>query len=287
MNAVNETWVVFEHEMLRSVRSAKTLVLLILYSLATGVSGLIFVAATRKIQEQFLAATQGKEMPPEALMELKMGGLATVLGKDEALLRYLAQIPLVVVFFAWFAFFFVPLLSALMGFDQVSGELQSRSVRFVSLRARRGSLLAGKVLAQLALLLGLTAIINLGVFVYASLAVSGFPVGQGLLTMARFWLLTLVYASAYIGLVTLCSSLFRTPLFSLLTTLSVLLGFWMLGLLSHFAHLHFLAYVVPSHYQEGLFSPHPVTVLGSAGVYLAFAAVFLCLAGLTIRARDL
>lgn len=286
MSPLTETLLVFQHELKRSVRSAKTLVLLILYGLATTIFGLVMVAATRKLQEKLAETLQGRELPPEALMELKMGGLSMIFGKDDEQLRYLSSMPLIVIAFAWFAMLFLPMLTALMGFDQISGELQSRSIRFVTLRARRASLLGGKVLAQLALLVGLTAVINLGVFAYAALSVEGFPAGSGFVALARFWALTLVYATSYVGLVALCSSLFRTPILSLLTSIAALLAFGALHLLSLFEKLSFLKYALPSHYEEGFFQPDPLRVLGSVGAFAALAALFLVLSWLTLRARD-
>jgi len=287
MSPFRETLIIFTHETRRNLRSAKTLVLLILYALATTLSGVAFVTATRKLQEGITSMSGGQALPAEQLNELKMSGLSMIFGKDETLIRYLAEVPLVVVFFFWFALLFLPLLTALMGFDQISGELQSRSLRFVSLRARRGSVLAGKVLAQVALLFGLTAIINLGIFAYAALSTEGFQVGVGLLSLLKFWLLGLVYASTYIGLSALCSTLFRVPIFSLLTTLCVLFSFWLVAILSRFESLRFLGYAVPSHYESGLYSPEWAKLFSSLGAYGAFAAVFLSLAWLALRARDL
>ncbi len=287
MSPLRETLIVFAHETRRHLRSAKTLVLLILYALATALSGVLFVAATRTAQEGISSMSGGQALRPEQLDELKMGGLSLIFGQDPALVRYLVQIPLVVVFFFWFALLFLPLLTTLMGFDQISGELQSRSLRFVSLRARRGSLLAGKVLAQAALLFALTAVVNLGIFAYAAASTEGFQVGVGLASMIRFWLLGLVYASAYIGLVALCSTLFRAPIVSLLIALCALFAFWLTAVLSRIEAIRFLGYLVPSHYERGLFSPEWDQVLPSVGAYLAFAVVFLCLAWLSLRARDL
>jgi ABC-type transport system involved in multi-copper enzyme maturation permease subunit len=287
MSPLKETYLVFAHEMRRSLRSARTLVFLILYGLATAVFGLVVVSMTRKVQEQINSVTHGEDLSPDTLFQMKTGVLGMFFGKEETMLKYLAEIPLIVLLFASFALFFLPALSALIGFDTVSGELQSRSLRFVSLRARRGSVLAGKVLGQLGLLVGLTAVMNLAVFVYAALSVHGFTVGPGLLAMVRFWGLMLIYATTYVGLTTLCSTLFRTPIFSLLTTFSVLFGFVVLWLMSKFDSLEPIGWFLPSSYKDGLFSPQPIPVLTSVGVYLGFAAIFLGLAWLALRTRDL
>lgn len=287
MNALHETWAVFSHETRRSVRSAKTLVLLILYSLAALLGGVLFVAATRKIQSGLTAMTAGQQMPPEALEQMKMGSLALFFGKDETLLHYLADIPLIVLFFFKFALLFLPLLIVLMGFDQISGELQSRAMRFAALRSSRGALLAGKVAAQVVLLLGLTAVINALLFAYAAATTEGFALGPGLVALIKFWLLTLVFGLAYIGLTAMCSALFRAPVFSLLTALCALFGFWLIAVMGRFESLKLLSYLAPSHYEDGLISPSWPQAFTSVGAYVAFAAVFLSAAWLALRTRDI
>jgi len=286
MSPFKETLIVFEHEMKRSLRSAKTLVLLILYSLATVISGLVFIAATRGFQEKLSGALQGQEIPADAMSELKLEGLKAIVGSNEAQIQYLASIPLIVLFFTWFALRFIPLLTALIGFDQVSGELQTRSIRFVTLRARRGSLLTGKVLAQVALLIGMTAIVNLGVFGYAAATIKDFPVGAGFAAMARFWGLTLVSALVYVGAATLFSCLFRTPLLSFLSAISFLLATGTMAWLAVFDRFKFLKHALPSTYEEGFFKVDAMGVLGSVGALLGFAAGFLALSYLALRARD-
>jgi hypothetical protein len=96
MSPFSETFIVFQHEMKRSLRSAKTLVLLVLYALATVISGLVFIAATRSLQDKLNETLKGQELPPEALMQMKLGGLSVIFGKDEEQLKYLASMPLVV-----------------------------------------------------------------------------------------------------------------------------------------------------------------------------------------------
>lgn len=221
------------------------------------------------------------------MLKFKMGALSLFFGMEEELLRYLAEVPVIVLFFYKFALFFLPLLIALMGFDQISGELSTRSLRYVSLRARRGSLLAGKVLAQAAVLLGLTALLNVAVFVYAAATTDAFHVAAGLAAMVRFWLLALVYVSAYLGLTALCSALFRTPIVSLLTALCALFVFWLTAILGKFESMSFLRWLTPSTYEQGLVSLELTRALGSAGAYALFASVFLALAWAALRWRDL
>lgn len=275
MNLLQEILIVSGQETRRTVRSAKSIVFLVFYSLAAIAGGLVFFKATSVLQAALSAA-------PEHADALTQGALAIVFSQDSETVHYLSQIPLVVVFMVWFSFLFLPLLATLIGFDQIAGELQSGALRFTALRARRISILVGKAAAQLLILLGLTAIINLAIFVYASVFLN-FPIAVGLVAMVRFWLLTIVYTSAYVGLVSLCSTVFRMPILSLLTSLSILFAFWILRLLN----LPVISYFIPSNYQENLFSPDISKVMVSVAVYCGFAAIFIGLSGLVISRRNL
>jgi ABC-type transport system involved in multi-copper enzyme maturation permease subunit len=286
MNALKESWAVFAHELRRSLRSAKTLALLILYSLAALLGGLVFVLLTRQVQAGLSSLSGGQELPPEALAQMRLGALAAFFGKDEALLQALADVPMIILFFFKVGLFFLPLLVVLMGFDQISGELQSRSLRFVTLRASRGALLAGKIGAQVAVLAGLTAIINLMLLVFAAATTEGFALGAGTLSVVKFWLVEVIFGLAYIGLTAMCSALFRTPIFSLLTALCLLFVFWLFAVVSSFDSLAFLSHLAPSHYKDGLVSPDLLTALGSVGAYIGFAALFVGVAWFSLRSRD-
>jgi hypothetical protein len=77
-------------------------------------------------------------------------------------------------------------------------------------------------------------------------------VGPGFAAMARFWALTLVYATAYVGVATLCSCLFRTPIFSFLTASPTFVT-WVLALLAHLDRFKWVVYALPSHYEDGFF----------------------------------
>ncbi|MGI5864049.1 MAG: ABC transporter permease, partial [Myxococcales bacterium] len=83
------------------------------------------------------------------------------------------------------------------------------------------------------------------------------------------------------------SALFRTPVFSLLTSICALFVFWLLAILGKFERLSFLSWATPSHYEDGLVSVEPLQELGAAGAYVLFAATFLGLAYVALRRRDI
>jgi ABC-2 type transport system permease protein len=90
--------------------------------------------------------------------EMRKGFLGFLVGGDQAMMEALAQCPCRPGGLQGHPLF-LPVYIALMGFDQVSGEVGPRSIRYLTVRARRSSLLLGKFLSQATVLLGLVLII--------------------------------------------------------------------------------------------------------------------------------
>jgi hypothetical protein len=288
MEVLREIGVIFLTELRRQVRSAKGAALLILYALGAGIAGMIFVWVTRSANLQLKASLNGQELDPEAISQFKTGFLAWVYGKDDALIEYLVTVPSVVLFLFWTTLKFLPWLVLLVGFDQISGELGLRSLRFVVLRARRTSVVLGKFLAQMALIGILTFIVEAGLFGFAAAVVPDFDVAVGLPATVRFWLVSLAFASAYMGIASFCSSLFRTSWFSLLAAVCGYFGLWLIYFLAKiFDRLSFLGFLSPTHYEPMLVRPSLGELAPAVGAYLAFALVFVAGTWAVMRWRDL
>src|SRR6266849_4820584 len=171
---------------------------------------------------------------------------------DLAILDALKKLPIVVLIPFKATLFFLPAYVALMGFDQVSADVVNRSIRYLTIRARRASILFGKVLSQATLLLGLVMAVDFGMFAYAKITNPDFPtstLGANLLTLMGFWLLDVLGATD--------------------------------------PSREFLRYLSPSHYSNGLLHPHLVPFAASVGAYAGFALLFLAGAYFVLRARDL
>ena len=145
-------------------------------------------------------------------------------------LRALSGLPILVPLVFRLTLFFLPLYVALLGFDQLSSEVGSRSVRYLVVRSRRASILLGKFAAQAVVLAragrggGRRAVRRRRAAgevaepaAYAAMA-------------ARFWVAGAALALAYLALTTLASALTSTPAGSLFANLGFLLGFWALDL---------------------------------------------------------
>ncbi|RKG92029.1 ABC transporter permease [Corallococcus terminator] len=287
--------VIWAAELRRAVRSGRALVLLGLYSMFSALVLLVVGFVTRELQgqvnEKLMEAGADSEATARAADEMQQGVLGFLTSNDTAMMQALSQVPIVVLIVFKITLFFLPAYIALMGFDQVSGEVGPRSIRYLTVRARRSSVLLGKFLSQATLLLGLVLVIDLAIFVYARILNPDFAFGVLATNLLKFWGATIVFSLAYVALTTLCSSLFRSPAVSLVFNFILLFVFWLMDsvgrAVADTSPVRFVRYLSPSYYSGNLLHPQLAEFAGSGGAYAAFAAIFLVGAYGVLRARDL
>ncbi|MET0404192.1 MAG: ABC transporter permease subunit [Cystobacter sp.] len=263
MNGLNEILVIWSAECQRTLRSTRALALLGLYGLF---SLLIFVVAA--FLRSFL-----QQMAESGMMTIPSEGM---------------PLPVVVVFFV--NLFFLPLYGALMGFDQVSGEVGPRSIRYLTVRARRSSVLFGKLLAQVTVLLGLVFALDLGLCVYTWLSTPGFGAGDFATYLVRFWVASAVFALAFLSLTSLCSAVTTSAPVSLLLNISALLfslALWMTGLAEEEHPIRFLRFLSPLKYSLELLDPALSQAVPNMAAYAVFTLLFTGTALTALRTRDL
>jgi ABC-type transport system involved in multi-copper enzyme maturation permease subunit len=292
MEALRETVLIARHDLRHSVRSTKAILLLLIYGSISVAAGALVVWGTARIQEEVQAqlaqvGVDASEIDLQADAEEAYREVMTVLVGDPEKAAYLTAIPIVVLFFFWGTRNFLPWLIVLMGYDQISGETQNRSIRYLLLRARRGALVAGKILSNLVLLLGLTVLANVFVFVFAALMIEGFDTASASRHLARFWLLTLPLGLAWIAFMSFLSALLKSPRVSLLFGLAMLVGSAVVGWIARISDtLSFMQWLVPWHYGGQLLSHRASDQLVGVAGFMAFAVLFSVLSYLTLRWRD-
>jgi ABC-type transport system involved in multi-copper enzyme maturation permease subunit len=147
---------------------------------------------------------------------------------NAALAAQAAAMPSSLTMFLDVTIWLAPLLIALLGFDAISGELQHRSVRFWTVRVRRSSYFASKVLG----LWILVALVTLAIqSIAGSVALTrGYVTPGELLSWGtRFWLVSVVIAGVWAVIATIVSSCFRTPVVALLTIFATFFVLWVCG----------------------------------------------------------
>jgi len=269
--------VVTRTELRRTIRSPRTLVLLILFAVFTAVTGLLGGAITRGVESQ----------GPEAAAAAGASLIALFFGGDPSLLAQLSDLPLLLPLVFGACLFFLPLYVVLLGYDQLSAEVASGSVRHLAVRARRGSILGGKFLAQAVVTLTVLALVVLALFAAgARLRPVVEPVGY--LTFGlRFWIGGALLACAYVALTSLSSAVTASPAASLLLNLSLLFAFWLLKVMAGASSTtEVLRWLSPLTYLGGVFVSGPPYAT-SLTAYVCFAALFLAGAWAAFRIRDI
>lgn len=280
MSAAAEVGLTAGREIRKNLRSTKGIAMFALFV----VGGLLLPLG--KILIDRLAKSEGGQMPSdEAIRQGKLFALTKVHG--ETMAKYLVDCPTALLILFKATLFFFPLLILMVGFDAISGETQHRTMRYMTPRARRASIAIGKGLG----VWGVTAIMLLvlyGTSWIMMLIDGGNPAGAVLSWGTRLWLFAAVYGGAYVGLIMLMSSIFRTPVVSLFTAFGVMVAMGLTRtILDLFDSTKAITWAFPAQYEEWLLSPDPSRVVSACAVLVAWGA--LCLMGATeiVRRKDI
>lgn len=288
MSPATEIRLLVAREVVRSVRSVKGLVL----GVITLVGAVIASIAVTWIEGSDLA----KAGSAEALTQMKREMLEKQLG-DAQLAAYLAAMPESLKMFLEITVWLAPLLIALLGFDTVAGELQHKSVRFWTVRTRRGSYFAGKVLGLWALVGLITLALSLLVDLFA-LARGYVGFGALLGWGARFYMVAFVIAGAWAAIAVFISSCFKQPIAALLTTFGTFFLLWIASVAGIAVRarelietgtmppMRWYEYLYPNAYDNLLLSPQPGNVFKALGILLGFVAVAIAGGSVLFAKRD-
>jgi ABC-type transport system involved in multi-copper enzyme maturation permease subunit len=276
LNPALEIWLLVSREMRRSVRSAKGIVLGVVTLLGAVVTSVLLTTLEG-------AGRQATGLSRQEFSELQRQAIEQQTG-NAALAAQAASMPISLRAFLTVTIWLAPLLIALLGFDAVSGELQHRSVRFWTVRTRRTSYFAGKLLG----LWGLVALVTLVIQTIAgtvALAKGYVTVGELFSWGLRFWLVAVVIAGAWASIAIFISSIFRTPVVALLTTFATFFVLWVFGMAGEYSRartsfeqhaldtsMRWYEYLYPNAYQSLLLGENGHDVWRGAAVLLGFIA---------------
>lgn len=304
MASAQEVATVWRAETRRAFRSARGLSLMVLFlfaqALTLGVGGCVNVQANeqfdKSVSEQGADPAQVRQLASEKKAEL----LKMVTRMSDAAIESIADVPVVLLLVFFVTMLMLPLLIALMGFDQISAEIGPRSIRYLVIRAQRTSVLLGKYLSQLTVLALLLLVSVAGMVLVTRLLNHDFEAGDVLLWGLRLWLASLVIGSVYAALTSLCSALTRLPALSLFLNIILLFTFWLVSLITNLwvlpgdkgllsqneSVLAYLRYLLPSTYESHMLSPAPLEYGSGLIAFAGFALVFIGAASLVLDRRD-
>ncbi len=277
MPSAREVGLVAQRELLRNIRSTKGIAMFALFFL-----GGLIPAVVRMMARKMA----GDDMPQEMVQAIFEQYL-TRSYKNEAVVKYLAGSPPIVFFLFEGTLMFLPLLVLAVGFDQISGEIQHRTIRYSAGRATRSSMVAGKALGIWGVISVMISVLHLTVWIVA-MAQGGQTVGTLLSWGVRLLCFSLVCASAYVGFASLMSSLFRRPVVALFVGAGTGFGIWLLNfVLGLFESTEKITWLFPNRYEKLLFQPEPLTVLMGFGLFLLWGGLCVAAASLIVARRDI
>lgn len=267
-------------------------------------SMLIFmkIAGAANAQFQAMGGEEATGSSLQSVAEQTVGGALRFAGwgnEGDIAEIFRDQVPLLIVFFFVLASYFLPLLVALVSFDQFS-ELSTRGARFALLRVRRLSYLAGKALAAAATVSVFLAAMWLVVVVVTSVQGGAEIIPRAIKEGARGWLLMTVLSLPYLALTALVSSIVR-PGLAFVGVLGLWIGLFMGSLfvgsfIPHYleergqeglaAKVEKLSVLFPWNSASNLLSRHGATLTQGIVNLLLLALIGYVITGVVVRRRD-
>lgn len=310
---LQEIGAVWRGETVRATRSGRVVVLLLLFmmfvGLALSVVGFFNRQINAKVEEQ--AKSAGIDLndakAKEQFNEGKKQFLSVFISDDEEMLESLLTLPVVLLVVFKLTLRFVPLFVALMGFDQLAGEMGPKSIRFLVVRLKRNNLILGKFASQVTIFTALMFVCTLLMVLVARLLNSDFAAKDIAIWTLRLLVSSFVLALAYLALTTLCSAIVKNGAVSLVLNIMVLFGIWFVALIGEWYRLPgevaaestltslikdesvmaYSRYFSVWHFGQDLLHPDWVRFLTAALMHVGYALVFLGLAQLALKKRDL
>jgi ABC-2 type transport system permease protein len=300
MEDFQEIGAIWRGEIVRAVKSGRAIALVALFLMAEALLLTIVGYITSNAATQLSAAGGDTSS-----LEQKRVFLAAVTNYSAATIESVVRLPFVLLIAFAFTAIGAPLLIALMGFDQLAGEIAPKSMRYLIVRARRNSIIMGKWLTQITLLsviLALCVVAMVGTTKYLN---ADFTWVETMRWAARLTVALVVVGVAYASLTTLCSAVAGNSALALFMNVILFITFWFVSFLGKSARLPggpeatgldlmksespvaFVRYLVPSEFEHHLLSPEPFEYGTGLLAYIAFALIFLGIARLALQNRDL
>jgi len=185
--------------------------------------------------------------------------------------------------------FGMPLLISFGAFNQTSGDIGSKGLRYQLLRTDRANIYYGRLLATSILVIAVQALVVVIVALYLGLKVQIYD-GAAIAAWSLQGFLALVFLSLpYVAVCAWISAGVDSPMVSLVLCKLVIAGVLLAAVVGQLAseHLYKLLYLLPWGIQNHLLAPDVSTVVLTAVACLGYTAAFAWLGARKFRTRDL
>jgi ABC-type transport system involved in multi-copper enzyme maturation permease subunit len=185
--------------------------------------------------------------------------------------------------------FGLPLAISFLAFNQVSGDVQSRGLRYLLLRTERGNIYLGRFLGTVVFSTGVIAFLILTIVLYLGLKTGLYPARELLIwSVQGFYALSMLMLP-YIAVCAMISACVSSPFLSLILAKLIIAGTLLFAAIGTFVWepLKYIKYLLPWGWQNHLLHPSWLHWGGAGLACLAYTAVFLMLGYRRFERRDL
>jgi len=301
MRGLQQVWRVARYEWFDALRSRRALVVLLLYMAAAVCNMQWSINLLHRLESELVTLLQ---LPPSE----HTGVVSTTLWKSKPFQRMMKQMAddnlvlqditgkhPVELIYAFFAFFYTPLLVVLVSGNRIAEDLGSGAVRYVVFRISRGSWTIGKFIGQ-ALMIGLALILSgMGAYAVAKIRLAGSGTPDLFLNMLQWSVRAWIYSIPFLGLALGLSHLTKSgSKATVLGILAIAVCFVLSILIKHFtadtgwrAALPCLGALLPDAYKMNLWRNNAASLTTGAFCLVTLGFCYLSAGFAFFRKRDL
>ena len=185
--------------------------------------------------------------------------------------------------------FGMPLLVSFLAFNQVSGDVQSRGLRYLLLRTERSNIFFGRYLGTVMFSTVVIAIIIAIITFYLGVKIKIYPAGELVVWAIHALIALSILMLPYIAVCSMISATVDSPFLSLVLAKLVIGGVILFAIIGRYAWepVINLKYALPWGVQNYLLHPELTHSAGAGIMCLGYTAVFLLLGYYRFATRDL
>jgi len=184
---------------------------------------------------------------------------------------------------------FIPVTACLAGFNQTSGDIASRGLRYLVIRTERVNIVLSRFLGVLLFTGVVTLILVALIALYIGAKFGFYGAGELILWSLQLWIAIVIFSAPYLALCAWISAAFDSAGASLVMTLLIsVLSFSFINAMQAFvANSGWMDKITPWGWKYDLVHPSAGAVLLAVAVLLTASAALLYLGVRTFQKRDL